>query len=89
LLGSVIANTPSPQATAMLRLRSFQSGFSWQALVDLAVAHDVLPPLIFALNQRALLPPLPAKLGEEARSAHVTSRLAAAYAEHRARQAGS
>jgi len=87
LLGSVIANTPSPQATAMLRLRSFQSGFSWQALVDLAVAHDVLPPLIFALNQRALLPPLPAKLGEEARSAHVTSRLAAAYAEHRARQA--
>ena len=87
LLGSVLANTPTPQATALLRLRSFRPGFSWQALVDLATAHDVLPPLIFALNQRSLLPPLPAKLGKAALSAHVTARLATAYAEHLDRQA--
>ena len=86
LLGSVLANNPTPQATAMLRLRSFQPGFSWQQLVDLAVEHEVLPPLVFALNHRSLLPPVPAKLGEEARAAHVTSRLAVAYGEHLERQ---
>ena len=87
LLGRVLANKPMLQSTATLRLRFFQPGFSWQALVDLAVAHDVLPPLIFALNEHSLLPPVPAKLGEEARTGHVTSRLAAAYAEHLDRQA--
>jgi hypothetical protein len=68
-------------------LQSFQHGFSWQALVDLAVAHDVLPPLIWALNHRSLLPPVPVKLAEEARAAHVTSRLSAAYGDHLRRQA--
>ena len=86
LLGSVLALAPAPQATAALRLRSFQPGFSWQALVDLALAHEVLPPLIFALQTRSLLPPLPASLCEAARSSHVTSRLDAAYAEHLDRQ---
>ena len=87
LLCGVLACAPAPQATNQLRLRSFQPGFSWQALVDLAGAHDVLPPLIFALRQRSLLPPVPASLGEVALSSHVTSRLAAAYAEHLDRQA--
>jgi hypothetical protein len=87
LLGSVLAVAPTPQSTAELRLRSFQPGFSWQALVDLAAAHEVLPPLIFALKERSVLLPLPAKLGAEARAHHVTSRLEAAYAEHLARQA--
>jgi len=87
LLGSVLAVAPTPPATASIRLQFFRPGFSWQALVDLAVAHEVLPPLIFSLNDRSLLPPVPAKLDDEGRTAHVTSRLAAAYAEHLARQA--
>jgi hypothetical protein len=86
LLSRVIGNHPAPEPTAELRLRFFQPGFSWQSLVDLAVAHDVLPPLVFALTQRSLLPPLPARLSEGARSAHVTSRLLAAYEEHLGRQ---
>lgn len=87
LLGKVLAPNPTPQSTAELRMRFFQPGFSWQALVDLAVAHEVLPPLVFALNQRSLLPPVPATLGEPARGAHVTNRLAVAYQEHSDRQA--
>ena len=86
-LGTALANAPTPQSTSQLRLRSFQPGFSWQALVDLAVAHEVLPPLVFALNQRSLLPPIPAKLDEAARTTHVTSRLATAYRDHLDRQA--
>jgi hypothetical protein len=87
LLGAVLANDPTPQSTGELRLRSFQPGFSWQALVDLAIAHEVLPPLVFGLNQRSLLLPVPARLSEEARTAHVTSRLASAYRQHLDRQA--
>ena len=87
LLGSVLTVAPTPPATASIRLQFFRPGFPWQALVDLAVAHEVLPPLIFSLNDRSLLPPVPAKLDDEGRTAHVTSRLAAAYAEHLARQA--
>jgi hypothetical protein len=86
LLGNVLSVAPSPQATASLRLRFFQPGFSWQALVALAAEHEVLPPLIWALNERSLLPPVPAKLAEPARAAHVTNRLASAYAEHLERQ---
>ena len=87
LLGKVLEPTPTAQSTGELRLRSYQPGFSWQALVDLAVAHEVLPPLVFALNQRALLPPVPKGLGDQARAAHVTNRLAVAYQEHSNRQA--
>jgi len=86
LLGSTLSVTPSQQASTSLRLRSFQPGFSWQALVDLAAEHEVLPPLIFALNERALLPPLPTKLSAQTREAHVTTRLASAYDRHLARQ---
>jgi hypothetical protein len=86
LLGSVLAVAPTAQSTSALRLSFFRPNFSWQALVDLAVAHEVLSPLIFSLNNRALLPPLPAKLTEQARATHVTSRLASAYAEHLERQ---
>src|SRR5262245_36701838 len=86
LLGSALSVSPSPQASVSFRLRSFQPSFSWQALVDLAAEHEVLPPLILALNERALLPPLPAKLSGQTREAHVTSRLASAYALHLERQ---
>ena len=82
LLGKVLQTNPTPQSTGELRLRFFQPGFSWQALVDLSVAHEVLPPLVFALNQRALLPPVPTALSEHARTAHVTNRLAVAYQQH-------
>jgi hypothetical protein len=87
LLCRVLENEPTPQSTAELRLRSFQPGFSWQALVDLAVAHEVLPPLILALTQRSLLPPLPRRISVSDRDGHVTSQLAAAYDEHLRRQA--
>ena len=87
LLGRVLENDPTPQSTGELRLRFFQFGFSWQALVDLAVAHEVLPPLVFALNERSLLLPVPGRLTQEGRAAHVTSRLAAAYLQHLDRQA--
>ncbi len=87
LLGKVLETDPTPQSTGALRLRFFQPGFSWQALVDLSVAHEVLPPLVFALNQRALLPPVPAALSEHARTAHVTNRLAVAYQQHLSRLA--
>ena len=73
LLGNVLEAEPKPQSTGALRLRFFQPGFSWQALVDFAIAHDVLPPLVFALTQRGLLPPVPQTLSEEARAAHVTN----------------
>jgi lauroyl/myristoyl acyltransferase len=87
LLGNVLEAEPTSQSTGALRLRSFQPGFSWQALVDLAIVHDVLPPLVFALTQRGLLPPVPQTLREEARAAHVTTRLSAAYQQHLERQA--
>jgi hypothetical protein len=86
LLGSILENDPTSQRTAELCTRLFQRGFSWQALVDLAIAHNVLPPLVFALKQHRLLPPVPAALGQNARETHVTSRLDAAYREFLARQ---
>ena len=82
LLGKLLEVEPTSQSTGDIRLRFFQPRFSWQALVDLAVAHEVLPPLVFALQQRCLLPPLPTTLSEEARAAHVTSRLSATYKQH-------
>lgn len=87
LVGRVLENDPTPESTSELRLRFFQPGFSWQAIVDLTAAHEVLPPFIFASNQRSLLPPLAATLSDEARVGHVTSRLAAAYRQHLDRQA--
>jgi hypothetical protein len=87
LLGQVLETTPTPLSTEELRLRFFQPSFSWQALVDFAVAHEVLQPLIYSLQQRSLLPPLPLTSREELRSAHVTSRLVAAQRQHLERQA--
>ena len=87
LLGGILETDPTPETTSSLRLRFFQPDFSWQALVDFAVAQDVLPALIYALNRRCLLPPVPATMGEDARIKHVTTRLTAAYQEHLARQA--
>jgi hypothetical protein len=68
-------------------LRFFQPGFSWQALTDLAVEHEVLPALVLALSKRSLLPPVASSLDDEVRKGHVTNRLLAAYQEHVQRQA--
>ncbi len=87
LLGRVLAINATSQLTSELRSRFFRPNFSWQALVDLAVAHEILPPLIFALKERFLLPPVPTTLGPQAHTAHVTSRLEVAYVEHLERQA--
>ena len=87
LLGRILEVDPTPQSSGELCAQLFQPGFSWQALVDLAVAHDVLPALVFALKERSLLPSVPPSLGDEARKAHVTNRLLAAYRQHLDRQA--
>jgi hypothetical protein len=86
LLGRVLETEPTPVSTSALRLRFFQPDFSWQELVDFAVAQEVWPAFIFALNQRYLLPPVPATLPEDARGAHVATRLATAYQQHLARR---
>jgi Uncharacterised nucleotidyltransferase len=87
LLGRILETDPTPESTSELRLRFFQPGFSWQGLVNLAVAQDVLPALIFSLKQRSLLPPVPATAADDLRTAHVTHRLEAAYRRHLERQA--
>ncbi len=87
LLGGILETNPTPESTSALRLRFFQPDFSWQTLVDLAVAQDVLPALIYALDKRRLLPPVPPTMREGARIEHVTTRLAATYRQHLARQA--
>src|SRR5690349_5627261 len=57
--------------------------FSWQALIDLATQQELLPPLIQALEQRALLPPQPhAARGRD----HVAVRLQQYYVQHLARR---
>lgn len=81
VLGEIMA-APIPQSSGGLFAKMFQPDFSWQALVNLAVDHDILPALIFALKSRSLLPPVPKTLSEEAKAAHVTSRLVAAYQQH-------
>jgi hypothetical protein len=58
-------------------------GFSWQALIEFATQQDLLPPLIYALAKRALLPPVPHTAKHDG---HVTLRLEQYYREHLARQ---
>jgi hypothetical protein len=61
LLGNMLAVRPSAATTADLRLRTLASGFSWQALANLAESQGVIFPLIWSLDQRSLLLPLPKK----------------------------
>jgi len=85
LVGEILRLKPTLAQTSELRVRLFGRNFSWQALVDLAAAHGVLMPCIFALKQRSLLLPLP-RAARGAADAHVTPRLEAAYAQHLARR---
>ncbi len=86
LLARVLEAEPSSQSTREIRLTMFHRDFSWQALVDLAVAHELLPPLVFSLKRRCLLPPAPSTLAPEILARQVTGRLEAAYREHLERQ---
>lgn len=86
LLGEILRVGYTLQDTSALRSKLFGSTFSWQVLVDFAGAHGVLPPLIFALEQRSLLLPLPRAMRGADLEGHVSSRLAAAYAQHLARR---
>jgi hypothetical protein len=58
LLGDILQPDMNVSAIGALRLRLMQPGFSWQALVELALGQGVLLPLIFALTKRSLLPPI-------------------------------
>jgi hypothetical protein len=82
LIGRILETDPTPESTSGLRLRFFQPGFSWQLLVNLAVAQGVLPALIFSLKERRLLPPVPAIADDDLRTTHVTHQLEAAYRRH-------
>jgi hypothetical protein len=86
LLGEILRVGYTLQDTSALRSKLFGSGFSWQVLVDFAGTHGVLPPLILALRQRALLLPLPRAARGANTESHVSSRLTAAYAQHLARR---
>jgi hypothetical protein len=86
LLGEILRVDYTLQDTSALRAKLFGGAFSWQALVDLAGQHGVLPPLIHALKERSLLLPLPRAGRGENLEGHVSSRLAAAYAQHLARR---
>ncbi len=85
LLGDILSNDAHSAAVPTLRLRLMKSDFSWQALIDLATQQDVLPPLIRALAERALLPPVP-RAAEQTNDNHVTLRLQQYYREHLARR---
>jgi putative nucleotidyltransferase-like protein len=85
LLGDILKADADQTAVPALRVRLMRPDFSWQALVDLAGQHDVLPPLIHALCQRSLLPPLPQK-PTQSHDDHVTLRLQQCYRDHLARR---
>jgi hypothetical protein len=80
LLGDILRPETDRTGTGLLRLRLMRQGSSWQALVDLARGQGVLLPLIFALNARGLLPPLPRSIAYSGH--HVTARLGALYEQH-------
>jgi hypothetical protein len=84
LLGDILRPDIDPTATGAMRLRLMHQGFSWQALVDLARGQGVLLPLVFALNARGLLPPIPRSI--KYRDSHVTARLGEIYRQHLAQR---
>jgi Uncharacterised nucleotidyltransferase len=85
LLGDILNTNVEPTGGLALRLRLMDSDFSWQALIDLATQQDLLPALIQALSERALLPPVP-RAAPHQRDGHVTRRLQQSYREHLARR---
>jgi hypothetical protein len=79
LLGEILRSDVDGSNTSGLRLQLMGSGFSWQALVDLALGQGVLLPLIFALTARMLSPPIPRSIKNDS---HVSVRLERVYTIH-------
>ena len=69
-----------------LRLAFFSESFSWNALIELAIAHNLVVPLIACLNARGLLLPKPRNAGDEAIKNHPTVLLEDVFARHMERQ---
>jgi hypothetical protein len=82
LAGAILGAGP----TTALRQRLYAPKFRWADLIAFAAAQDILPPLIWALQTRFLLPPAPKTLNPAQRAAFITTRLNDAYAQHQSRQ---
>lgn len=82
LLGDLLRPEFDPAAIGPMRLRLMGPGFSWQTLVDLARGQGVLLPLVVALSERKLLPPIPRSMTNV--DGHVGVALERFYAEQRA-----
>lgn len=78
-LGDILRPDIDASVTSTLRLKLLRPGFSWQALVNLALEQGILLPLIFALTRRSLLPPIPRSIKCEK---HVSVQLQGVYAVH-------
>jgi hypothetical protein len=83
LMGDILS--PAAADTPALRQKLYTRPAIWPALTDFAAAQGLLPPFIWSLQTRALLPPTPASLTPEQRETFLTTRLAAIFAEHTAR----
>jgi hypothetical protein len=79
VLGEILRPCPDETETSALRSRLLRPGFSWQGLIDLALAQGVLLPLIHALSSRALAPPIPRSFTDDR---HVSVRLQRVYSLH-------
>ena len=80
LLADILSVSGDTAGDERLRLRLV--GTSWQALVDLADAQGVLPPLVWALRRRALLLPVPSGLAPADLARHPTMQLETSYQRH-------
>jgi hypothetical protein len=84
LLGDVLSVHTGIDYNAKLRLRLIDKNISWQALLEFAQHQGVLWALIWSLQRRSLLLPLPAS--DDANSRHPSLQLVSAYREHLARR---
>jgi hypothetical protein len=73
---------------AALRPVLYRLGFSWPALIEFANGQDILPPLIWSLRTKNLLPPVPKFLPPAKRAGFLTARLDEAFASHMTRRHG-
>jgi hypothetical protein len=82
LLGDILSVRSDTRGTENLRLRLVNPGFSWQELVDLAVAQGLIYPLIWALNRQTLLLPVPTKLHTSGSHEHPTAVFQTTYQQY-------
>lgn len=69
-----------------LRLAFFSEDFSWNALIELAIAHNLFVPLIACLNTRGLILPKPRNADDSTLQNHPTVLMEDVYARHTERQ---